>query len=768
MNDLHEAVLRLAASHSRLMEAVTLDYSTAYGLDPRDMGIGDHPGFLAAGGNAGLTWLNRRGRGDFIPAFLNAEQLALYRKRIRALVVNNEIALNAVNTHQSYAVGEGFSYECSPRRASSDPAVVADTQAVVDAFVEHNELALREGETLARILVDGEAIHRLFPTSSGILAMRWVEPEYLRSPTGDDGLDSFGVRSRSRDVESVDGYWIDEGLDGKLVFVDPSEIVHFKHPETPATSKRGLSAFYPVESALRAAEDLLYSTVAMAKARAKIAWIQKLEGMTADVASALTAAQATVTGTDPTTNEALTMERYRYGTILRTNTDIEMPSANIAASDHVAVLQMVLRVIAARFSMPEYMLSSDASNANYSSTLVAESPFVKAMQRLQDYLARLLGRNRYPGPRQSLVWRQIYHAVERRILPREALTDVTVQVEGPSLVIRDVSKEAQVDEIYHRMGVKSKKTIQLEQGLDPDEEDVNFKTESPVATPRPLAESADWDESKHERADDGKFGSGGTSGTKHSPRRAEYEAARKDYDLREAKRHVQRQAADRAPALADGLYKLGDAMLAQDVVSSDDAIKLLMAAGADRVIANLKTAGVPDSDLAKLTKAVERGKSTLSRAVSSYQGKLAKVTALQAEAPSESPEPEPTRGDSSKWDAVLSDPAVEADSPEAEEAEREIERIDAAHAKVVEAWERREERREAKRDAWEERLDAATEAATETLDSVRDAWQDHWARIDDVVEDLAGDAHAAIDEADVDDNSPDEADYEEEDEDDDQ
>ena len=33
--------------------------------------------------------------------------------------------------------------------------------------------------------------------------------------------------------------------------------------------------------------------------------------------------------------------------------------------------------------MPEFMFTSDASNANYSSTLVAEGPAVKMFERLQ-------------------------------------------------------------------------------------------------------------------------------------------------------------------------------------------------------------------------------------------------------------------------------------------------------------------------------------------------------------------------------------------------
>ena len=47
------------------------------------------------------------------------------------------------------------------------------------------------------------------------------------------------------------------------------------------------------------------------------------------------------------------------------------------------MLQAELRAIAARLVMPEFMFTSDASNANYASTMVAEGPAVRMFERLQ-------------------------------------------------------------------------------------------------------------------------------------------------------------------------------------------------------------------------------------------------------------------------------------------------------------------------------------------------------------------------------------------------
>lgn len=482
-----KALIRLLNAEAQVAESVALDFSGLGWIDPRDYGIGDQAGFLPGPGMAvGLQFMQRQKRGEFIPAFLNEHQLDWYRKRIRALVVNNEIALNAINQRVNYALGTGLKYTAVAGRTGATPgetnsieADVIAAQEVIDAFCELNDLPDREAESLARVDTDGEAFIRLFPdTDTGLIELRFVEPEHVRSPTGAFDENSFGVRTKKNDVETVEGYWLVEGMpdDGaRPEYVDASEVIHLKHPETPSTSKRGLSSFFPIETTLRAAEDLVTSTVSIAKARAKIAWIERLSGSTKAIAQALTANRTAATATDPQTGETVNMERIRQGTVIRTGQghEFEFPAANIAASDHVTVLQMVLRIIAARFSMPEYLLSADASNANYSSTLVAESPFVKAMERLQDFVGRYWGKSRYVR-RRSVVWRQLAFAIDLGVLPRSVFRNVKVQVDGPTLVVRDKAQEASTNKTYLDMGVKSHQTIQSELGLDSDTETANF------------------------------------------------------------------------------------------------------------------------------------------------------------------------------------------------------------------------------------------------------------------------------------------------------
>ena len=127
----------------------------------------------------------------------------------------------------------------------------------------------------------------------------------------------------------------------------------------------------------------------------------------------------------------------------------------------MAVLQAELRAIAARLVMPEFMLTSDASNANYSSTMVAEGPAVKMFDRLQhDMIEDDL----------ELLCRVVGRAVEAGRLPADALEAVDIRAIAPTLAVRDRLRDAQADQILVRNGAMSAATMAMRHGLDPSQE----------------------------------------------------------------------------------------------------------------------------------------------------------------------------------------------------------------------------------------------------------------------------------------------------------
>jgi hypothetical protein len=111
------------------------------------------------------------------------------------------------------------------------------------------------------------------------------------------------------------------------------------------------------------------------------------------------------------------------------------------------------------------MLSSDASNANYASTMVAEGPAMRLFARLQ---AELIEDDL------EVMWRVVGNLVSAGALPETALVAVEIQASPPSLEIRDPQKEAEVNRIEHAAGILSPQTWSRRRGLDYDQEQANL------------------------------------------------------------------------------------------------------------------------------------------------------------------------------------------------------------------------------------------------------------------------------------------------------
>ena len=115
--------------------------------------------------------------------------------------------------------------------------------------------------------------------------------------------------------------------------------------------------------------------------------------------------------------------------------------------------------------MPEFMLTSDASNANYSSTMIAEGPAMRMFARLQaEQTADDL----------EVMWRVVRAAVTAPAgLPPEALTAIDIQATPPTLAVRDHLAEAKRYEIEFNNGILSPQTWSQRTGLDYDQEQAN-------------------------------------------------------------------------------------------------------------------------------------------------------------------------------------------------------------------------------------------------------------------------------------------------------
>ncbi|HTU27312.1 MAG TPA: phage portal protein [Pirellulales bacterium] len=404
------------------------------------------------------------GRGPGAQALLVTEpQLREIRNECRLLAATNEFAINGHENRISYLVGQGHTYRAAVRKGhAADDRLVAQAQAVLDAFILDAKWHRRQQEIIRRLDRDGEVFLRFFVDSDGSTTVRFVEPDQVATPPdcAADPAASFGILTDAADVETVLAYYVD----GRRIAA--ADMQHRK-ANVDVNVKRGLPLFFPVRKNLRRADKLLRNMSVVAEIQSAIALIRKHQGSTKSSVQQFAAAQTDLTVTQMATGRATSFRRFGPGTILDapSGIDYDFPTSGIDAATYVTILQAELRAIASRLVMPEFMLTSDASNANYASTMVAEGPAMRYFARLQADLVT---------DDTEVMWRVLAAAAAAGRLPAAVLSEVDIQVSPPSLAVRDQKQEVEMYQIEYQNGILSPQTWSQRRGLDYGQEQTNF------------------------------------------------------------------------------------------------------------------------------------------------------------------------------------------------------------------------------------------------------------------------------------------------------
>lgn len=479
----------------------------------------------------GNTSEGDRDGGRMRPVFTSDADLSRIRGYARVLAASLDTANAIIKSLRSYTVGQGLSFTVAPKK-DADETLVALVREVVREFVELNELdAERQKEHLIRAVRDGELLLRSTFGVDGNAIIREVEPEQLKDPVDAGGRPTlsdhsirdslgiefggatawhFGIHHSRDDVQTIHGYNLLWAESREEEYVPAYQIEHWKR-NVDRNVLRGVSDFYPVFDRLRRADKLILNTAVGASVQAAVPWIEEMPAGTTTESVENMVAQLKV-GASSFFNrwgsQQRNQELYEAGSILRTEKGRiykEAPGAKNSES-FVAVNQALLRLVGSRWNMPEYLISGDSSNNNYASSMVAESPFVKAIEEEQGWLAA-----RY----RKLLWKVIEHSLGLGLLARsrysinEVRAQVDLMIEGPTVQTRDPAAETLRRKMLHEARAMSRTTWQAQEELDPEVEAANFEREDaedqarfkamglpPDGTPPKLAaaESEDTDE----------------------------------------------------------------------------------------------------------------------------------------------------------------------------------------------------------------------------------------------------------------------------------
>lgn len=421
-------------------------------VDPRDAYTDDEGWWLPLGSSSLM---------DGAVGALSEDRLRELRAECRRLALTNEYAINGHENRISYVVGTGHTYHVTVCKGmDASPELAKQAEMVLDEFRKVNRWQSRQQEIVRRMDRDGEAFLRLFVDRRGMTHVRFVEPEQVATPPTlrERPEASLGILTDPGDVEAVRGYFVD----GQ--FVDATEVQHRK-ANVDSNTKRGLPLYTPVRKNLRRAEKLLRNMSVVAEIQSAIALIRKHRSASRAGVESFVAANADSSPIGPN-GRVGHLTQYGPGTILDAPAGLEydFPATGVNAASFVAILQAELRSIASRLVMPEFMFTSDASNSNYASTMVAEGPAVKMFERLQ---AGMIERDL------EIMWRVLENAVAAGKLPAPTCDVIEIQATPPSVSVRDNLRDAQVAQIAYRHGVLSTQTWSRQLGLDYEQEQTN-------------------------------------------------------------------------------------------------------------------------------------------------------------------------------------------------------------------------------------------------------------------------------------------------------
>ncbi|QDT52051.1 Phage portal protein, lambda family [Caulifigura coniformis] len=426
------ATAGLKAKYQRLIHERLLHFTEATG--PK--GVEEDPGrWLAVG---------RTERG------LDEHQRSDARARARRLVQTNPHARNILRLLEVYVAGPGLEVTHLPAdpggRTPENDALLQTADRLWSRFLDVNERHYSAREHSRRAWRDGECFLRKFESPAWPPVVRFVDPETIGETPHSPGTE--GILTSPDDVETPIAYLrlLDGGRGAERI--DADDMLHTR-VGVDSNQKRGVTIFAPVLDTLTCFDKWVDTELTARKLQSSIVLWRKVQGTPQQAAGLAEGASG-----------GMGREAIRPGTILTTNqsTEVQFLQPNTNFGDAVPLGRMLLLNVAAGAGLPEFMLTSDASNANFASTMVAEGPAVKLFQSEQQFFAGEFHR----------LWRWIMtDAVELGLLPADFFERVTPRWTFPQLVNRDRTRERLADVRLVESQVLSRAEVARRDGVDP-------------------------------------------------------------------------------------------------------------------------------------------------------------------------------------------------------------------------------------------------------------------------------------------------------------
>ncbi|MDK1104150.1 MAG: phage portal protein, partial [Actinomycetota bacterium] len=409
------------------------------------------------------------------------------RTKARNLFYHNPYGKGIVRTYVRSIVGPGFKIEpkCETEAGGRQVGELWEEWQKESGWDakrrEFVRRTIRDGETFLnwRMEPSFEDMDVLLPFdfSTAQLRFRMIEPSEIRRPNSgawsNDPTATHGIVTAPDDTELVEGYLHTPDTNGPTTFIPWWNMLHHKLT-VDAQTKRGLTVLLSVMERIRRYNKWQTYRLMKAEFMSLVFLIRKHHKSSPaereTFAEASRTGQQNLRGRNVTENKTLNTKMYAPGSMIDAGgkTDYEFITPNLHAGDAQADGRSILLSIATGVGLSEPMVTADASNANFASTLIAEAPAIAELRDHQAMFKPVFCDGIF------MRWLEFEMFVSRR-LPVGICEGCDIT--WPRLVFRDVLMTAKADQILNIMGVKSAETIATENDLDFEEEQDRLEKE---------------------------------------------------------------------------------------------------------------------------------------------------------------------------------------------------------------------------------------------------------------------------------------------------
>ncbi len=393
---------------------------------------------------------------------------------------------NVLETMESFVIGKNAKITAVGLKEDKK---LEEVQKYWDGFAKQEKFDKRSKELLRRTIRDGESFLRFFEPSIAaemneqeFTKIRFVEPKEINDR---QGRFTYGIETDPDDIEDVINYhrlFPKRKTTNDLQQTEEQEVIpadKMIHTKILVDSnvKRGISFLIGVAKYIRKYESWLDDRINLNKIRSIFNLIGKVEGG-GDITN-LTNEFSDVTGKTPTGGTAKKKMPKPGSVLFQRGVEWEYKNLNIRAQDTKDDGRNIQLMAASGIQFPEYIFRADASNSNMASTMIAESPFVRMIEKYQDIFQDVF---------KEIFWKVINFGVQSNQikLTEEEMEQLDCQVDFATLIHRDVKAETEAYTIHDNQGYASRQTISGKLGYDFEEEQVLIKSDTEELDKREL------------------------------------------------------------------------------------------------------------------------------------------------------------------------------------------------------------------------------------------------------------------------------------------